>query len=220
MESNVMKSENTLPQTEEVVTAPKIFPFDFEATKKRDYYPSQPEFCEGDVLEIGPGRGDLLLSLAEANPLKKYIAIELSKKRHFRMIPRLERKNLTNVLLIRGDARVVLAKHFKHEAFETIFVLFPDPWPKKRHAFKRLLSVPFITLLSTYLKAGGNLVLGTDVEAYALWIEENLAQVPVLKNELPQRFVEKLPELTTTYFEAKWRNEGKNIFFMKYTKSR
>lgn len=198
----------------------RSFPYDHELAKEVQCYPPRnPEMIHGDILEIGPGRGDLLMELASQNPQKKIIAIELGKKRFLHLIPHLEKKELTNVYLIHGDARVILPRYFKENSFETAFVLFPDPWPKRKHEFRRLLNQEFLWLLTHQLKQNGILCLATDDHAYAIWIHDNLATIATLKNSLaPLLFVSSLPELPITFFEKKWRDMGRKIFFLKYSK--
>ncbi len=195
----------------------KTFPLKFEAAKKVLFYPEEPDTCVGDILEVGPGRGDLLLSLATLFPEKRFVAIELGKKRYYKLPPRIEKKQLDNILLIKGDARIVLPKYFKKAAFEKIYVLFPDPWSKKRHAPKRLLDAQFLALLGQFLRPDGDLFMATDVAAYAEWVVESAAGVPILRN-LGRPFVDgsDLADYEPTFFEMKWRSEGRPIFYLWY----
>lgn len=195
------------------------FPFEHESKKELLFYPPTNPFSNGDILEIGPGRGDLILDLAEKQPDKKFVAVELGTRRFYKLIPRIEKKNLTNIRMIRGDARLVLPHYFEPSSFETIFVLFPDPWPKAKHSYKRLLSIEFLWILTHQLKMNGSLILGTDDQPYYEWSRDNLQHIHVLQNALtPHWSLDKLPEFKTTFFEKKWRDQGKNIFFQKYTK--
>lgn len=193
----------------------KHFPYDFEARKEILFYPAKPDIFSGDILEIGPGRGDALLFLASMEPTKKFMAVEIGKKRYFRLIPRLEKKGIQNVLLIRGDARVVLPQFLSEAKFEKIYVLFPDPWPKERHTFRRLLTLEFLTLLAHYLKAGGELVVATDVESYATATMDHLKKISDLKEK---KLSDDSPLPIQTFFEQKWRGEGKKIHSMVFVK--
>lgn len=198
----------------------KKFPFDFVAARPIRFYPEKPPVGAAlNFLEIGPGRGDLVLALASAHPDKKMVAVEIKRSRFERIIPRLQKKNLTNVILAHGDARAVLPQTFEENSFETIFVLFPDPWPKDRHAFRRLLTTPFLWILTHFIRPGGSLVIATDVESYARTVLSQLAEIGELENALaPELFVSRLDEIPETYFENKWRGMGKKIFFMKHIK--
>ncbi len=193
----------------------KFFPWEFESTKDVLFYPKKPDEFTGNVLEVGPGRGDLLLSLAAVSPAEKFVAIELGKKRYHKLIPRIEKKGLVNILLIQGDARIVLPRYFAENMFEKIYVLFPDPWPKKRHAPKRLLNIDFLSLLARFLRPGGDLFIATDVTFYAVWVVENATQVALLHN-MGSPFVDGsvLADYEPTFFEMKWRAEGRAIHYL------
>jgi len=136
-----------------------------------EFYPVLPEPFVADVLEIGPGRGDFLLAQAERFPEQQFVAVELGKKRHLKLIRRIEKRQLRNVALICGDARLVLPRFVPSASVGSIVVLFPDPWPKRRHAFHRLLQPPFLVELARCLKAGGHLFLRSDVEEYVVWVK-------------------------------------------------
>ncbi len=195
----------------------KQFPFEFEATKAVSFYPQVPKNFTADILEIGPGRGDFLALYSKEKPTDSLVAIELGKKRFLKLIERVQKKEINNTYLICGDARLVLPQNFKEETFKQIYVLFPDPWPKNKHAFRRLLKVEFLTLLTHFLKPQGELIVGTDVEEYATWTVENTKKILELKN-LGNPFLENSPLPEPTYFEKKWRDMGKSIYFMKFRK--
>ncbi len=195
----------------------KKFPREFESRKPILIYPKGSSVEGGDVLEIGPGRGDLLMDLAEAWPDKQFVAIEIAWKRFHKLIPRIEKRGLKNIQLLRGDARIVLDRFFEKETFEKIYVLFPDPWPKKRHALKRLLQIEFIELLQSYLQPEGSLFFATDVAWYADWVIDNCRQVPSLVcTGDPFVNAEDLFGYTPTFFEQKWRAEGRQIYYLWY----
>lgn len=198
----------------------KTFPLDYESKKEILFYPDKPDNFEGDILEIGPGRGDFLLSAAEQNPDQKLVAIELGKRRYFKLIPRIEKKGLTNILLVHGNARIVLPRYFKPQTFAKIYVLFPDPWPKKRHYPNRLMSVEFITLLTECLRTGGDLLFATDFWPYADWVVDNVDEVPQLQSLGKPFFttIEDIAYYSPSFFEKKWRDEGRAIYYMRYQK--
>jgi tRNA (guanine-N7-)-methyltransferase len=198
----------------------RIFPFEHEAKRTILYYPEEQAEISGDILEVGPGRGDLLLWLAGNYPEKRLVGIELGNKRYRKLIKRIERLGLTNVYLVRGNARIVVPKHFHTPSFERIYVLFPDPWPKNRHVFYRLLSTEYLLQLCDLLKPGGDIVLATDVQLYADWVIRNTEQVPALKNlGSPYSITyDLIPSGEQTYFEKKWRDEGRDIFYVHLMK--
>lgn len=197
----------------------KSFPYEFASKKRVLFYPEEPETFDGDVLEIGPGRGDFLLSEAAANPDTRYVAVELKKRRYFKLARRVEKRELRNVLLIHGDARIVLPKCFGDDTFERIYVLFPDPWPKRRHTGMRLLNHAFLCLLTRLLRQDGELILGTDAQDYMDWAIENADAVPGLeRTKVGQSGGTPTPDWVPTFYEQKWRDDGRTIRFAGYRK--
>ncbi len=198
----------------------KHFPWEWESRKPILVYPDDEAPGAGDVLEIGPGRGDLFLSMAQTHPNQKIVAIEIGKKRYYKMIPRIEKLGLTNVQIICGDARLALPKWFEGPTFEKVYVLFPDPWPKARHELKRLLHTEFLTLLASVIKPGGDLFMATDVDWYAEWAMANADSMPSLENlGKPWVTAEELYGYAPTFFEQKWRAEGRQIYYMRYRRT-
>jgi len=195
----------------------RLFPYEFESKKEIHFFPSKPDTFNGNILEIGPGRGDWLLTQAPLHPDKQFVAIELGELRYQKLCRRIEKAGLNNVLLIFGDARLVLPQFFHADTFEKIFVMFPDPWPKARHSFRRLLQTEFLALMAHFTKAQGTFLLATDSQPYADWARENIAGLPEYQL-LPIPAATPFPEYVTTYFEKKWRDMGRHIHYVIATK--
>lgn len=196
----------------------KEFPFEFELRKEILSCPEGEKPKGGELLEIGPGRGDFLLSVARTHPEKSFVAVEAKKSRFTKIAGRLGKEGLSNVSLLLGDARVVLPQCFAEGSFEKIYCLFPDPWPKDRHTFHRLLNDRFLWLIAFLLKPGGSFVFATDDTTYAEWVLGNAAEVSWWsKQESSEASIRKLfPE---TFYENKWRSLGRKIFLFEFKKS-
>ena len=191
------------------------FPTDYHERLGSRMYPGEVDRISGDFLEIGPGRGDLLLDLAVRYPDQAITAIELAGRRYFKMVRRLEKREITNVRMIWAPAQVAVPKFCAPDSFKRIYVLFPDPWPKQRHIHHRLLSVPFLTLLAGRLAPEGSFFFATDFREYALWVIENLKEVPQLDIQgTPFTAREEIADYFPSYFEQKWRDEGREIFYL------
>lgn len=195
----------------------RAFPQEFESGKPVYFYPPEPASFAGDILEIGPGRGDVLLWFAQQFPQQRMVGIELNGWRFKKLSRRAEKRGLTNVLLVKGNARIVIPRYFSNSRFSRIFVLFPDPWPKDRHAFHRLLTVEFLHTLSGILADNGQIVLATDEQFYADWAVENLRQVPSLVSTSSPYATKAClaPYTDTTLFEEIWTKAGKGIYYVE-----
>ncbi|OGP12638.1 MAG: tRNA (guanosine(46)-N7)-methyltransferase TrmB [Deltaproteobacteria bacterium GWA2_50_8] len=160
------------------------------------------------ILEIGPGRGDFLFQLAEENPRHFILAIEYKNRRYEKLVQRIEKRRLANVLLVKGEARFVLKSYLKDILFEKVFILFSDPWPKKRHAKHRLIEAEFLSLLSRLMCPGGELIVTTDDESYAQWMQREFEKVPCL---LPTDKKGQYPTIFETFYAQKWKGEGRSL---------
>ena len=118
-------------------------------------------------LEIGFGAGEVLGSLAAANPHVDYLGIEVHRSGVGRLLLQAGHDNLKNLRIICRDAVEVLNEAIRDAAFDEILIFFPDPWHKKRHRKRRLIDAQFAALLSRKLTAGGILRLATDWQDYA-----------------------------------------------------
>lgn len=119
------------------------------------------------ALEIGFGNGDALARLAAAHPEIDYLGVEVHRPGVGRLLARLEAEGLTNVRVVCADAKEVVARNIPDGSLTAVYVLFPDPWPKKRHHKRRLVQPDFVQLLRRKLALGGMLHLATDWPAYA-----------------------------------------------------
>jgi tRNA (guanine-N7-)-methyltransferase len=100
---------------------------------------------------------------------------------------------------------------------DEILILFPDPWPKKRHHKRRLIQLPFAQLLEDRLAPGGVLRVATDWQPYALEILETLGAVPGLKNLASDGgFVARPAERAPTRFERRGTRLGHEVFDLTF----
>jgi tRNA (guanine-N7-)-methyltransferase len=125
-------------------------------------------------MEIGFGRGLFIVQRAAAAPDTCLVGIEIKKKLVYRVEQRRKRLGLERVRVMAGDARAVLPQVRPDAALARVFVHFPDPWWKKRHAKRRLLAEPLLDQIARLLRPGGELFVQTDVEDRA---EQCLAQL-------------------------------------------
>jgi tRNA (guanine-N7-)-methyltransferase len=121
---------------------------------------------EGYVLEIGFGGGEHLTGQVARNPGWGYVGIEPFLNGVAKALTQVEAEKLSNVLIHRGDARETLPR-FADASLDRIFLLFPDPWHKKRHGKRRFVQAETREAFARTLKPGGKLRIATDVKSYA-----------------------------------------------------
>jgi tRNA (guanine-N7-)-methyltransferase len=119
------------------------------------------------VLEIGFGMGEATARMAAADPGRDVLAVDVHTPGIGNLLRLVEQARLTNVRVLEGDAVVVLHEMLGPGSLDEVRVFFPDPWPKGRHAKRRLVSAPFVGLVAQRLRAGGRLHVATDWAAYA-----------------------------------------------------
>jgi tRNA (guanine-N7-)-methyltransferase len=126
------------------------------------------------ALEIGCGIGDFIVQLAARKPHLNFLAIDIYNKGCYKTCRKIDQASLTNVRVMRIEARYLLARYLTPESLAAIYINCPDPWPKKRHRQRRLVTRDFLQTALLYLKPGGDLYFTTDFADYA----RQVAQIP------------------------------------------
>lgn len=129
------------------------------------------------MLEIGFGGGEHLVAQAVANPDARFIGVEPFLNGVASCLRHIEESGVTNVRLHQGDAREVLAQ-LADASLDRVDILFPDPWPKKRHHKRRLIQPHFVDELARVLNPGGAVRFATDWANYAAWTLEIFMREP------------------------------------------
>ncbi|HEY2677080.1 MAG TPA: tRNA (guanosine(46)-N7)-methyltransferase TrmB [Steroidobacteraceae bacterium] len=170
-------------------------------------------------LEIGFGVGEVIGSLAEANPGTDYVGVEVHPPGVGRLLLRADSARLKNLRVICADAVEVLRDHVPDESFDEILVFFPDPWHKKRHHKRRLIEERFVAALAAKLRAGGILRLATDWQAYAEQMRDVCNANPQLQSLSPDlTFVARPDFRPSTRFERRGARLGHGVWDLAYVK--
>lgn len=104
--------------------------------------------------------------------------------------------------------------------FSSVYLNFPDPWPKSKHERRRIVTEAFISAVHGILKDGASFYLVTDDERYAVTIMSPLMEAAkaLFENALAEPWVHQLPGYQPTLYEDKMRAAGKEIFYLQYRK--
>ena len=172
-------------------------------------------------LEIGFGSGDFMVGQAKAYPEIGIFGCEpyvngVSTAMKLALVSKVK-----NIRVFHGDARDVLTKAAP-ASFQRVFILFPDPWPKKRHWNRRLVQLETMELVARAMPPGGELLLATDHAGYAEWMIEHMIRFPEFEwtartaadfNSPPDGWI-------PTRYQQKARLEGRNSVFLRFVRSR
>ena len=161
-------------------------------------------------VEIGFGMGQATLEWAASQPQLNIVGIEIYRPGIGALLAGIERLGLPNLRVLEGDATQLLSSKFEVGSLDEARILFPDPWPKKRHHKRRLVQAGFARLLASRLRPGGRLLLATDWAEYAEWIVDVLAAEPALAMAAPTG------ERPATRFEDRGRRLGHRIHDLAY----
>jgi tRNA (guanine-N7-)-methyltransferase len=172
------------------------------------------------TIEIGFGNGENLLALAREHPERDYLGIEVHRPGVGRLLLALEEHQLTNVRVICDDAVEVLARQIAPAAAQEILILFPDPWPKKRHHKRRLIQRSFVELAMNRLRIDGVLRVATDWQPYAVEILAVLNAIHGLENlAVDAAFVPRPTEREPTRFEKRGVRLGHEVWDLAFQRT-
>jgi tRNA (guanine-N7-)-methyltransferase len=198
-----MDIELRLSQFEETLSWPEIFGN------------TNPVICE-----IGSGKGRFLISSASANTGLNYLGIERAVKYHRLIRQKIERLGLTNVRLLNTDAAHFVNSYIPQLSIQHYYILFPDPWPKKRHRKRRLVSGTFLDQLLPTLAPGGSIHYKTDyLDYFEQMLSVSRARADLAEIECRTLIPEQAdPEAADTNFERKYLLQGRTIYAADYQK--
>ncbi len=171
-------------------------------------------------IEIGCGKGRFLLRSAAEHPGRNYLGIEKAS-RFFRIThKRAVSAGLSNIRLYRGEADLFIRTCVPAASVSAFHILFPDPWPKKRHRKRRLVTTDFMRLLHGCLETGGSVRVATDFHDYFLQMLDAGRRTDgfaglYCRTETPDSAD---PEKADTNYERKYLLQGLTIFKAAFKK--
>ena len=165
------------------------------------------------VLEIGFGNGEFTVKYARSHPEIFLYAVEISKACVIRCVKRA--KDLSNLKIIRTDARYMLKELFPDESLNKIIMNFPCPWPGNKHAHRRVTAKDFADGLASVLKINSEFQFTSDDENYSNEVWKILGAHEALN---PEKFEINSEIAYLTKYGRKWLNEGKNIYSLTFRK--
>jgi tRNA (guanine-N7-)-methyltransferase len=168
-------------------------------------------------LEIGFGGGEHLAWQAAAHPAIGFIGCEAYVNGIAKLLAAVEDGGLDNVRVHDGDARE-LVSGLGDASIGRIFLLFPDPWPKRRHHKRRIITAGMLDEFHRILKPGGSLRFASDSPDYIAWTLVHIRAHGgfAWTAETPEDWRERPPDWPETRYEAKARREGHDPAFLNF----
>ncbi len=168
-------------------------------------------------MEIGFGDGARLIDEAAAHPEVGFIGCEPFINGVAKALSAIDDRKLENIRLRSGDARDLL-EALPADCLDRIEVLYPDPWPKRRHRKRRIFSDTFLAAAARVLKPGAQLRFATDIDDYCGW-----ALARVLRSahfewtaEKPADWLTPWDDWSPTRYEQKARLEGRTSSYLTF----
>ena len=165
-------------------------------------------------VDLGCGDGSFLCEMARQFPQSNFLGVERLTKRVEKVRSKAEK--LENVRVLRAETLFALRYLLPESSTETFYLLFPDPWPKRRHQFRRIFTRDFLDAIAVALKQQGVLRVATDQLDYFHQIER-LSCAHLQFQVVPQSPEEVV--LPTTKFERKFREQGAPIYRLTLRKT-
>lgn len=210
----------------------EVDPNQFIITKKRKRYKfalfhnspicfelEEWQSIDADILELGAGTGVFSVELATRYPDKKFIAVDVKADRLQKGAREATSRGLENIFFVRARADQ-LDQVVDQGSLTEIWLTFPDPFPKKRSAARRMSHPKFLTLYARLLRSDGSFMLKHDSRDFFLWSLESIVNenwhITELTFDLHESDLNDDYKVLTTY-EHRWLGEGTPTNFVRAT---
>ncbi|MDB2613855.1 tRNA (guanosine(46)-N7)-methyltransferase TrmB [Chlamydiales bacterium] len=182
----------------------------------------QPEFFNNNnpiILEYCSGNGHWIVDRAQKRPDYNFLAIEKKWERIRKIWSKTKNHQLSNLIAVCGEGQYITETFLQSATIDAVYINFPDPWPKRRHAKHRIINPLFIDEIHRILITGKQVTVTTDDKDYSDEIVELFLRSGKFtpKNKNPYYQTE-YPGYGSSNFEELWREKGKEIRYHIFIK--
>lgn len=198
-----------------------------------------PEQCEGDgaftfpgwhseqifannhpiFIEYCSGNGAWIADKAAASAQQNWVAVEKRFVRARKIASKVHNKQLKNLLTVCAEAYQVTKLYLPTDSVEGVFVNFPDPWPKRRHARHRLIQPAFLDELHRILKKEGSVTIATDDADYSERAIKEFEKHAGFVSKFPKPYyINEWQGYGSSFFEELWRQKGREIRYHSFVR--
>lgn len=164
--------------------------------------------------DLGCGDGSFLTALAAAHPERDFLGVEKMPGRVRTACRRIGDRQLSNARVLQLE--ISHAVHLlPRRSIDAFYLLFPDPWPKRRHHSRRIVTADFLRAIARALKPDGLVRIKTDQMDYFVAIQKSLREAPQLSANLE----DEEPDLPKTTFEKRFLASGASIYWLELRKA-
>lgn len=189
--------------------------FTFPGWTHPDLFGNDNPIC----VEYCSGNGAWIAGKALANPNINWVAIEKKFVRARKIWSKAKNLKLQNLFVICAEGYNVTSRYFPPGTISDIYINFPDPWPKNKHAKHRIIQPIFVEELSRILKKDCCMTFVTDDPPYSQWTIDTLLSSPNFRSVYPAPyFITDEQCYGTSYFDQLWREKGRTIHYHKFCK--
>lgn len=189
--------------------------FVFHGWNSSDFFkndkPVHIEYCSGN--------GSWLIDRAKKHPEINFLAVEQRFDRARKIWAKMHNANLENLIVALSEGHAMTKSFVPSQSIQEIYINFPDPWPKRRHAKYRIVNTPFVAEMHRSLQSGGKVTIVTDDADYSAIIIKEMLKHPGFSPvfEAPH-FVEASSDYGSSYFDTLFREKGKFIRLHQFIK--
>jgi tRNA (guanine-N7-)-methyltransferase len=171
-------------------------------------------------IEFCSGNGDWIIEKARQNPNQQWVAVEMQFERVQKIWSKMRNQNISNLLIVSGKAQEFVRYYLPDGCASEIYVNFPDPWPKDRHAKHRLIQPEFVNELSRIVEKGGKATYVTDDPTYCGQMVEQMHIHPKWENCFAEPYyVTNWEDYGESWFKNLWEGKGREFFYIQFARS-
>ena len=169
------------------------------------------------VIEYCSGNGQWICEKAREFPQFNWVAVEMRFDRARKIWARMMRESIPNLFVVCGEGVAFTRHYVPLQSVSQMFINFPDPWPKLRHAKHRIIRKEFFDEVEKILLPSGKATLVTDDFPYATQMLQVIRAQPKWKSLLPApHFVTEWPDYGASFFCDLWKEKGRSIYYLHY----
>lgn len=169
------------------------------------------------AIEYCSGNGVWIADKAELNPHLNWVAVERKFDRVRKIWSKIKNRQLSNLFIICGEAHHITKQYLPNNSVSEVYINFPDPWPKKKHAKNRLIQSSFAQELNRIMLPNSKFTFVTDDAPYSEWFINIMQKEKGFISAYKEPFyVTEFMNYGSSSFEELWRSKGKTIRYHQY----